>query len=180
MVRTKPVVFAKIRVNGTCTWSSFPLPSCAMAIHDSLRHPVRRRALIPIFVKAESVQHLVPSLIVQNSWDIAKSQIAEGSFWGKGNKNSQKTWQSALLFFYVFVQESMRLYYIPEGLSSCPIFVMAESIQHSVPSLIVEEPDRWRQFWGKGRNEATDLARQKRQRRWQRLQFIRDSAILDS
>ena len=73
-------------------------------------------ALSYIFVMAESVQHLVPSLIVQNFWDITKSQIAEGSFWGKGNKNSQ-TWQSALLFFYVFVQESMRLYYIPEGLS---------------------------------------------------------------
>ena len=51
-----------------------------MAIHDSLRHPIRRHALIPIFVMAESVQHLVPSLIVQNSWDIANSQIAEGSF----------------------------------------------------------------------------------------------------
>ena len=36
-----------------------------MAIHDSLGHPVRRRALIPIFVMAESVQHLVPSLIVE-------------------------------------------------------------------------------------------------------------------
>ena len=42
---------------------------------------------------AESVQHLVPSLIIQKSWDIAKSRIAEGSFEGKGNKKSQ-TWQS--------------------------------------------------------------------------------------
>ncbi len=88
MVRTKPVVFAKIRVNGTCTWSSSPLQSCAMAIHDSLGHPVRRRALIPIFVMAESVQHLVPSLIAEepDRWR---------QFEGKGNKKPQ-TWQGKI------------------------------------------------------------------------------------
>ena len=61
----------------------------------------------PIFIFSPSIEEnrLLPPLLVDNSWDIAKSQIKEGFIGGKPNGNPYY-WQLALLSFYIFVQES--------------------------------------------------------------------------
>ena len=60
----------------------------------------------PVFILSPSIEesHLLPPLLVLNSWSIAEQQIKDG-LGGKPNKKPY-VWQLALLAFYNFVQES--------------------------------------------------------------------------
>lgn len=80
----------------------------------------------PIFIVAESVQQWVPLLIVQNSWDIAMSQFAEGCIGGKGKEKPQ-TWQLMVLSFYIFVQESRLIQFIIIVVNSSVAFAIVFS-----------------------------------------------------
>ena len=60
----------------------------------------------PVFIFSKEIdeKHLLPQLLVTNSWSIAEKQIEDGVV-GKGNKKPYY-WQLALLSFYVVMQES--------------------------------------------------------------------------
>ena len=80
----------------------------------------------PIFIVSEKVQHWVPPLIVKNSWDIAKSQFAEGCL-GSKDKEKPQPWQLILLSFYIFVQESRLVQFIIIVVNSSAAFAIVFS-----------------------------------------------------
>lgn len=86
----------------------------------------------PIFINSPSIEenHLLPPLLVTNSWNIAKNQIKS---FGKKPNGDPYYWQLALLSFYIFAQESRLIQFTVAVVNNLTAF----AIVFSSSSLVV-------------------------------------------
>ena len=91
----------------------------------------------PVFIFSSSIEdnHLLPPLLVRNSWTIAENQIKDG-LGGKPNKKPYY-WQLALLSFYIFINESRLIQFVVVVINNSTAFAIVFSSSNLVACVIL-------------------------------------------